>query len=179
MSKPPSGLFHGTTGEKELFGNAEELIAIRSVGLDLREHPLLRKQLSGTQRKAINEKIAARTATREEYKHREWQRRLDARRRKGVDAFWDQEIARLESGFPGTRNWSDEQRKAILAGKKPKYHGKTLEAHHTYSVKRYPHLANSPQVIYPATHLEHLQGWHGGNPKKSLPGQRIRYIQDF
>ena len=179
MSKPPSGLFRGTAGEREFRGNAEEVIASRVAGLDLRAHPLTQEQLSFKQRKEIKKKIAARTATKEEYKRSEWQRRLDARRKKGSDDFWDHERALLEEGLGGTRNWSQEQRDAILMGKKPRYNGRVLEAHHTYSVKLFPHLANHWEVIYPATHFEHRYGWHGGNSKASLPGRRIRIINEM
>ena len=49
MSKPVSGLFHGTKGERFHAGDAEAVIAERTVGLDLREHPLQNWQLSAKQ----------------------------------------------------------------------------------------------------------------------------------
>ena len=179
MSKPPCGLWHGTAGELAFYGDAEAVIAKRVEGLDLREHPTGRKQLSDVSRRAIAKKIANRTATREEYKRYAWSKRLAARRKAGADAFWKAERTRLAGGRRGTRNWNAEQRKAILAGSKPRYNGKTMQAHHTYSVSRFPHLANVAAVLYPATPYEHLQGWHGGSYHKSLPGKRIRKINEF
>jgi hypothetical protein len=179
MSKPPCGLWHGTAGELAFYGDAEVVIAKRVEGLDLREHPTGRKQLSDAGRRAIAKKIANRTATREEYKRYEWDARLAKRRNNGVRLFWEAERDRLEAGDRGTRNWSTEQREAILNSKRPKYNGKTLQAHHAYSVSRYPHLANVAAVLYPATPLEHLKGWHGGSYRKSLPGRRIRKINEF
>ena len=179
MSKPPSGLFHGTAGEREFFGDAETVIASRVAGLDLREHPLTRAQLSGKQWKELNAKVEKRTATKEEYKLLDWQKRLAARRRAAVTEFWVLERMRLRLGLEPTRNWTEEQRASILAGKRPKLRGRTFESHHTYTVKLYPHLANSPSVIYPATHTEHLMGWHGGSYSRSMPGRRIRPIREF
>ena len=179
MSKPPSGLFWGTKGEMAFRGNAESVIAVRTVGLDLREHPASQKQLSAKQRKTINGKIKKRTATRDEWKRREWDRRIRERRKKGVDEFWSQEVLRLSKGQKGTRNWSPEQVSAIMSGKKPHFGGKPMQSHHTYSVLRYPHLANRGEIIYPATYTEHRKGWHGGNTRKSLPGRRIRPISEF
>ena len=31
-----------------------------------------------------------------------------------------------------------------------------MHAHHTYSVKKYPHLANRGEIIFPTTFQEHL-----------------------
>ena len=181
MSKPPSGLFHGTAGEREFLGDAEEVIAGRVAGLDLREHPLTRAQLSGKQQKELRAKVEKRTATKEEYKALRWQERLDKRRRAGVHSFWEQERERILSGQRATRNWSPAQIADIVnpKSKKAKHSGKTLVGHHTYSVVLYPHLANRGEVIYPATKLEHEQGWHGGSSKTSLPGRRIRKIREF
>lgn len=179
MSKPPSGLFLGTKGELAFYGDAESLIAARVLGLDLREHPLTRKQLSSKQRKEIKKRIEARTATHEEYKHYLWDQRLRNRRKAGVDMFWAEEALRIASGQKGTRNWTAEQREDILAGHKPKFKGRTLESHHTFSVLKYPHLANVGGVIYPATHLEHKKGWHGGSYRKSKPGKRYNRLNEF
>ena len=179
MSKPSSGLFHGTQGDIAFHGDAESVIASRVSGLDLREHPTTQKQLSSKKRKEINKKIKNRTATREEWKHREWDRRIRKRRKAGVDDFWAKEAIRLATGQKGTRSWSSEQVEQILAGKKPKHKGRTMEAHHTYSVQKYPHLANLGEIIYPATYDEHRKGWHGGNTQQSLPGRRIRPIVEF
>ena len=179
MSKPSSGLFHGTKGDIASRGDAENVIASRVSGLDLREHPIAQKQLASKQRKAINKKIENRTATREEWKRKEWDRRFSKRRKSGVKSFWKQERNRLERGEKGTRNWSVEQRQLILSGKAPKFKGKTIHGHHTYSAAKYPHLANLGEIIYPATQYEHQMGWHGGSYKKSKPGGRIRPINEF
>ncbi len=179
MSKAPSGFFSGTKGELAFYGNAENIISARTFGLDMREHPLAQKQLSSKDRKRIKQKIANRTATQKEYKQYEWDKRFRKRRRKGTKYFWKQERNRLERGEKGTRNWSEEQRKAILSGNAPKFNGKTLQGHHAYSAKLYPHLANLGEIIYPVTHIEHLYGWHGGSYKKSRPGRRIRRINEM
>ncbi len=71
------------------------------------------------------------------------------------------------------------QRLDILSGKKPQYNGRTMQAHHTYSVLLYPHLANSPEVLYPAIPYEHLRGWHGGSYSKSLLSRRMRRLNEF
>jgi hypothetical protein len=55
------------------------------------------------------------------------------------------------------------------------------KSHHTYSVAKYPHLANLGQLIYPATRNEHKNRWHGSNFKTSLPGCPMNIIikEDF
>lgn len=179
MSKPPSGLFNGTKGEIAFFGDAEILIAARTANLDLREHPTTHKQLNAKERRSLAQKIRYRTATREEYERYMWDKRFGKRRRAGIKNFWKQERNRLERGERGSRNWTPEQRTAILAGKTPKFNGKPIQSHHTYSARNYPHLANLGEVIYPATPYEHRMGWHGGNHKNSLPGKRIRPIHEF
>lgn len=179
MSKPLSGLFRGTRGERFHMGDAETVIAERAVGLDLREHPLQNRQLSAKQVKAIRAKIVNRTATREEYEAYMWQRRFSKRRRAGIDSFWEQEADRLLAGLQGTRNWSPGDIERILSGRKPRRSGRPIEGHHTFSAVLYPHLANCGEIIYPATHFEHLQAWHGGNYRKSLPGRRIRRFNEF
>ena len=179
MTKPESGLFEGTSGIEDFYGDAESVIAERVKGLDLTPHPITQKQLSSKQRKRIKSKIENRTATKEEYKRYMWNKRFKARRDKGVDNAWTEEQKRLERGERGTRNWTYEQRQEILNGNKPKFNGVTLAGHHAYSAKDYPHLADRAEVIYPATRKEHLKGWHGGNYKKSLPGRRIRRIREL
>ncbi|ROR31430.1 HNH/endonuclease VII toxin of polymorphic toxin system [Mobilisporobacter senegalensis] len=96
-----------------------------------------------------------------------------------VKQFWNQERERILAGQNPTRNWSQEQLNDILQGNVPKYNGKPIQGHHTYSASKYPHLSNEGEVIYPVTKNEHLQGWHGGNYKKSLPGEPIVEIIDF
>lgn len=179
MSKPPSGLFHGTKGEIAFYGDAEAVIAARVANYDLQEHPLRQTQLSAKTRREIARKIQQRTATREEYNRYMWDKRFGKRRKAGIKKFWKQERNRLERGERGTRNWSPEQKRSILEGRIPTFNGKALQAHHTYSAKNFPHLANLGEVIYPATHFEHHKGWHGGRYKNSLPGRRIRFINEF
>ena len=179
MSKAPIGLFSSTKGDNAFYGNPEALIAMRVKGLDLREHLVQYKQLNSKLRKRIASKIKKRTATKEEYKRFTWDKRFERRRKDAVDKFWKQEKEQLRKGLRGTRNWSEEQKADILKGKKPQFKGKTMQAHHTYSVVKYPHLANKPEVIYPATPYEHFHGWHGGNYKQSKAGERIRKIHEF
>ena len=179
MSKPESGLFKGTSGIDDFYGDAESIIASRVKGLDLSPHPITQKQLNSKKRKQIKSKIKNRTATKEEYKTFVWNRRLSARRKKGIDEFWKAEKNLVKFGQKGTRNWSHEQKNDILNGKKPKYNNKTIQAHHSFNVAQFPHLANLGETIYPATPKEHLKGWHGGNYKNSKPGKRIRRIREF
>ena len=49
-----------------------------------------------------------------------------------------------------------------------------MHAHHTYSAKKYPHLADRGEVIFLTTFQEHLHDWYGGNWNHSLPGKRIK-----
>jgi len=162
-----------------LVGNAEEVIAARIINLDIREHPVTRKQLSNKRRKALKAKIKNRTATKEEYRAFDWDRRFARRRREGVNRFWKQEAKRIIAGEKGTRNWTSDDIELILSGKRPRRSGKALQAHHTFSAILYPHLANRGEIIYPATHREHFWGWHGGNYRKSIPGKRIRKFNEF
>ena len=150
-----------TAGELSFYGDAEAVVAERVAGLDLREHPVRQKQLSNAARTRIRRCIESRTATREEWERYMWDKRLAKRRKTGIQRFWAEEGERLARGEKGTRNWTAEQREAILSGDKPRYNGKTMQAHHTHSVMLYPHLANDPAVLYPATPYEHLKGWHG------------------
>lgn len=129
--------------------------------------------------KELKNKIDSRTATREEYDLYEWNKKMTQRRSEGVKDFWNQERERIISGEETSRNWSQEQIADILSGKTPKYDGKPIQGHHTYSVSQYPHLANKGEIIYPVTLNEHLNGWHGGNYRNSLPGEPIVDIHDF
>ena len=56
MTKPDSGLFKGTSGIEDFYGDAERVIAERVKGLDLTPHPITQKQLSSKQRKRIKDK---------------------------------------------------------------------------------------------------------------------------
>lgn len=176
MSKPNSGHFSGTTGDKKasslvvLNKSKHDIMTSKLNGLDTREHPTKYKQLSSKKLKALRKKESQRTITKEEYKHKEWQRRLDNRRRKGIDSFWEMEAELINRKLPTTRNWSDSQKNDILIGKRPKFNNITMQSHHTYSVAKYPHLANIGYLIYPVTKAEHKHRWHGNNYKNSLPG---------
>jgi hypothetical protein len=184
MSKSNSGHFSGTNGaklsrytmiahSKATKPSESDIISSRVKGFDLHEHPSKYKQLSSKRMTALRRKQQARTMTKHEYKTYESNKRLSARRDKGVQEFWNQEKTRIMNGSPTSRNWTPQQMHDILNDRKPKHNGKTMHAHHTYSVSKYPHLANKGEVIFPATFREHLYGWHGGNFKKSLPGKPI------
>ena len=179
MSKPESGLFKGTSGIDDFYGDAESIIASRVKGLDLSPHPITQKQLSSKKRKQIEGKIENRAATKKEYSQYMWTSRFKKRRDKAVKDFWTAEAIRLLDEQKGTRMWTIEQRKEIIKGDKATFNNKTLQGHHTYSAAQYPHLADNHLVIYPATHYEHIKGWHGGNYKNSQPGKRIRKIREF
>lgn len=184
MSKGNSGLFKGTVGEKsENNIGINELINIikeRTKDLDLREHPIKNKELSKKKMKEIRKKIKKRTATKEEFHNYTWNKKIDKHRKEAVSHFWEEERIRLKKRLSGTRNWNEEQKKVIIAGKKkPKYKGKTLQGHHSYSVSLYPHLANKHEVIVPLSYTEHFKGWHGGNFKNSYPGKPIKFIIEF
>lgn len=175
MSKGNSGLFTGTIGVFHV-GNFG-IIALRTKGLDLREHPV--KKISKLSARELKRRVDNKTATKNEYKQHMSNVRLAERRNRGVNKFWEQERERILSGKHGTRRWTQEQLQSILDGHKPKHNGKTIQGHHTYSVIKYPHLADKGEVIYPATFKEHLYGWHGGNFRKSKPGVPIVIIVDF
>ncbi len=178
MSKPDSGHFKGTTGNiiasiKSAQDFKSAIIPIK--GFDDREHPTKYKQLNSKRMKSLREKLRNRTITKPEYKHLTWQIRLNARRKAGIDSFWEREMLLLKCNLPATRNWSADQRLDILNGKRPKYKGLPLQSHHTYSVAKYPHLANIGSLIYPVTRYEHFYRWHGENYKNSFPGAPINY----
>ena len=179
MSKPSSGHFRGTTGSKnalkKLSRNNDRSVIITQKGLDLREHPAKYKQMSSKKIKKLREKVQTRTITRSEYKRLDWQRRLNNRRKVGIDSFWDRERDRISMNLTTTRNWSAEQRADILNHKMPKFRGKPMQSHHTYSVAKYPHLANLGSLIYPVTTYEHTYRWHYKGTKNSLPGRPINY----
>jgi RHS repeat-associated protein len=126
--------------------------------LDTRSFPTPYRQLGRTTRAALLTKLASRTITRDEWARLQWNERLANRRRAGVEAFWDEEGARLLQGLPGTRTWTPSQAQTLMqGGRLPGVFG-----HHTFSVSRYPHLANDPRVIYPVNFVEHMFRWHGG-----------------
>ncbi|WP_413784658.1 T7SS effector LXG polymorphic toxin [Bacillus safensis] len=158
---------------------AENIIAERTKGLDLKKHPIQRKQLSAKKMKELKDKFENRTITKLEYENYRWNKKFAKHRNTGVNEFWYQERQRILNKEGPTRNWDKQQLSDILNGKKPKVDGKTVQGHHSYSASQYPHLANKGEIIYPATPNEHFNGWHGGNWKNSLPGERIKPIDDF
>ncbi|MDI9215862.1 MULTISPECIES: hypothetical protein [Clostridium] len=127
----------------------------------------------------IKSKIDNRTATKAEYEAYDWNKRFSAKRREGVKQFWNQERERIINGESTTRNWTTEQIQDILNGRTPKYDGKGIQGHHSYSASKYPHLADKGEIIYPVIPNEHLKGWYGGNFKNSSPGEPIIDINDF
>jgi len=178
MSKGYSGLFRGTNGTNAQLSSTlkhNDTIQTRAKQLDLREHPR-KNNITAKQRKEIREKISNRTASKVEYKLFDSDKRFAERRKNGVNDFWKQERRRIKKNEIPTRSWNDEQKSAILRGERPKYNGKTVQGHHTYSALKYPHLANKGEIIYPITFDEHLYGWHGGNFKNSLPGIPIKKV---
>ena len=182
MSKPCSGHFKGTNGFNSLRNKTStNTNEYATMGLDLRAHPSKYKQFNSKKRKEYKAKEASRTLTREEFKRKEWQRRLNIRRKAGIDSFWDHEKYLIANNLHTTRNWSASQRLDILNNKRPKYKNVTMQSHHIYSVAAYPHLANKGSLIYPATHHEHLHRWHGGNYHTSSPGKPINHSikEDF
>ncbi|MCG7315371.1 hypothetical protein MHL30_19985 [Priestia flexa] len=162
----------GETIQVKNIKNEVDIIAERAKGLDLtlRETPY--KIMGSKKMKQLNEKVKNRTITKEEWKQLMWNKRFKRRRDNGVDDFWEQERERLLNG-EATRIWTEKQAKDIINGKAPKYEGKTMIGHHTYSASKYPQIANKGEIIYPVTFREHLYRWHGGSYKKSLPGKPL------
>lgn len=109
----------------------------------------------------------------EEYRNYMMTLRINRNRQQAIDNFWADEKTRLSFNLPPTRAWTNEQKEQILADIRPRLNGKPLQGHHTYSVKKYPHLAGRSEVIYPVAFYEYLYEWHGGNFKNSLPGKPI------
>ena len=198
MNHANSGLAHGTSGSPQLTlenGDATivasdnenklelahiiKIISERVKGFDLSEHSTIHKQLSSSKMKTLAKKIEKRQATAQEYKAYQWNKRFRERRKKGVERFWRQERERLLKGEQGTRNWTEQQKKDIINGLKPKFNGIAIIGHHSYSAIKYPHLADKGEIIYPATLKEHFSGWHRGNYKNSIAGKPIFLIIDF
>ncbi|WP_339157227.1 contractile injection system protein, VgrG/Pvc8 family [Paenibacillus sp. FSL W8-0186] len=154
-------------------GGTNNLIDERAkkAGLDLTPKSSPYTQLGSKTKKKLEDKVNNRTITKEEWKRLEWNKRLASRRDAGVKEFWQQEKRRIKMGEATTRNWSQEQREAILSNKVPTFGGKPITGHHAYSVSKYPHLANRGEIIYPATVREHFTRWHGNSYRRSLPGK--------
>ncbi|MDG4477768.1 hypothetical protein [Streptococcus parasuis] len=178
-SKPKGGDVPVKNSRNATPKTPESIIADRVEGLDLTPHQTPYSQLSKKKATELRQKVKDRTITQEEYKRLDWNNRFQKRRKEGVDNFWLDERKRLMNGEEGTRIWSSEQQEQIISGRRPQFEGKTLHGHHTYNASQYPHLANNPNIIYPATYNEHLNGWHGGSWRKILPGERINKISDF
>ena len=139
------------------------------------------KTLNAKQKTGINDKIKSRTATREEYKLLEWNRRFNNRRNRGVNRFWAREIKSIKEGKPTTRSYTRSQRQEMLNGDKPTFNGRVLEAHHRYNAVDYPQLADKPWNLYPVTRSEHLYRWHGGNFRNETSGRPLNqnYEEEF
>ncbi len=125
-------------GSKKIFDvphvkEARDIIAERTKGLDLNQHPTTTKQMSSKKMKALRNKIDNRTITKQEYADYIWNKKFAKRWDKGVKEFWYQEQQRILNNEPLTREWSQEQLKDILAGKTPKFDGKPIAGHHSYS----------------------------------------------
>ena len=157
----------------------KEVISERTKELDKQEHPTKNKQISAKEKTKLKTKLNDRTITKDEYKRLKWNEKISQKRQNGVNNFWEQERTRLQNGENGTRNWTSQQKIDILNGGRPKYNGQTLRGHHSYSVSKYPNLADKGEVVFPATQNEHFNGWHGRNYKNSLPGEPINTIIDF
>lgn len=187
MSKPQSGLFKNTTGYShgKVFMNhnldLNDIAHMSDSGdnFDRREHPIPYKELSSKKLGQFREKELRRTLTKDEYKHKEWNRRFNNRKARGINAFWRKERQRILHGLPTIRNWSASQIRDILDKKRPRYKNQAMQSHHTYSAAKFPHLADKGNLIYPATPYEHRHSWHGGNYKQSLPGRPFYNDKEF
>jgi hypothetical protein len=125
------------------------------------------RQLHSRQVARLQARIADRTVTKAEWKRLQWHERLQARRQRGVDAFWAAERQRLRVGQSGTRNWSPEAVEEILSGPRGP---RNIQSHHKYSVSQYPQLADDPLNIEPVTYFEHRFRWHGGSWSRPTHG---------
>ena len=78
MSKPPSNHFHGTTGDQRFNDSLQQtegdIINQRVQGLDLREHPVEHKSTLSI--KEIKNKVRDRTASRDDYKKLESEKKI-------------------------------------------------------------------------------------------------------
>ena len=171
-----SSLFKGTEGAADA-----DIIADRVSGFDLTPKEKPYNILGSKKMSELKGKIDNRTITKDEWNLYDWNKRFKNRRDAGVDAFWEQERQRILNGERTTRNWSNEQIEEVLNNNVPKYNGKAITGHHSYSASKYPHLADKGEVIYPATFNEHLNKWHGRNYRNSNPGSPINplYPDDF
>jgi hypothetical protein len=132
------------------------------------------KPLGDKQEKEIKAKVASRTASKEESERYDWHQRFKRFRARGVDRMWAEEAAALEAGKPGSRNWSPEQKAAILKGDKPKGpDGSSMIGHHKHNAATYPQMGGDPKNVAPVTKKEHLERWHGGNTRTPTHGQPL------
>ena len=134
--------------------------------------------LSASSNTALEAKISQRTATRDEYQQVQWSRRFDNRRSRGVQRFWSAERKRLLAGQDGSRSWTAEQQSRIIKRLTPQFNDQPIEGHHRYNALNYPDIADNPSYIYPATDLEHLYRWHGGNYQNETHGAPLNPLFD-
>ena len=131
------------------------------------------RPLTPEQRRDLHNKVDNRTISRDEWERLQWDRRFSNRRSRGVARYWRSEKKRLREGLPGTRQWTPEQRQAILAGRTPQLEGSAIEGHHRYNAIDYPQLADDPLNIYPVSRAEHQYRWHGGNWQNDTMGEPL------
>ena len=95
----------------------------------------------------------------------EGQKSLQYQRQKAVNEAWKEEVELVREG-KGTRQWSVEEQKELLAnGKVSGYYG-----HHMQSVKTNPENASNKDNIQFLNYDEHIDGAHQGNTKNSTNG---------
>ena len=96
-------------------------------------------------------------------------RRLyDKLRKLGVGRAWDKERERLRRGGPGSRPWTEKQKRDILDGKTPTDDkGRAIEGHHKKSVEDHPDMADDGDNIEFRSFTEHRSstGVHGSGDK--------------
>lgn len=125
--------------------------------------------------KELSQKAKSKTITKEEYASYKWNKDLNDNRKKAVKESWIAEKDKVLGGEQ-TRNWSIEQKKAIInkdPNITPKYDGQPMQGHHEYSVNKYPQQAGDKNNIYPVTKDEHLNRSHGGNFKNQTDGKPL------
>lgn len=95
---------------------------------------------------------------------------LSALRRAGIRKAWNRERDLLSKNLPGSRNWTKEQKAAILRGETPKGpNGLPIEGHHVKTVDDFPELADDPKNIVFKTFEEH-RGPGGIHRPNAPPG---------
>lgn len=176
--KEPSGL--GKRPERPI--PQSERDAIRAGTATIPKYKTPYKALTPKQAKEMKRLFQDCKMTREQYKRTGWDHRFSRRHSKGVDEYWSKERRDLRNGQSGTRNWTPEQRNAILGNKSaPKYRDLPVEGHHKYNATDHPHIANLGDNIHPVTKSEHLNRWHGGSWKNDTGGEPLNpnFPEDF